>query len=488
MSASTVHVTNISSKTSEKEVKDFFSFCGKITSIDITSAGETQKATVTFEKETAAKTALLLDSTALGATQVKVASASGSSGSDDEGYAHNEERDSDEITQEEKPRSRIVAEYLAHGYVIGDNAVQKAIDLDSKHGVSNRFLSTLQSLDSKYHATDKAKSVDQSYGVTQKTNSLLSGLTSYFEKATGTPTGKKLVNFYTQTSRQVTDIHAEARRLADIKKQEAGMEKVPGTEKTTCKCGAVSKDCPCADGACACVDCPKSDVKKVAAGKTTCQCSGDEGKCGCAPGACTCGSNCPKSELKTVPGSDKTTCNCGGSTESCPCAAGKCACSACPKQTMQLKPVAGSDKTTCNCGGSTENCPCAPGKCACNSCPKQTMSLRPINGSDKTECDCKGSTENCPCAPGKCGCGTCPKATMQLKAVPGTDKTVCNCGGSTESCPCAPGKCSCNSCPKSTMDLKPVPGTNKTVCKCGGDTGSCACEAGKCSCGDGCAK
>eukprot|EP01065_Artemidia_motanka_P036360 TRINITY_DN44292_c0_g1_i1.p1 TRINITY_DN44292_c0_g1~~TRINITY_DN44292_c0_g1_i1.p1 ORF type:complete len:274 (+),score=5.07 TRINITY_DN44292_c0_g1_i1:40-822(+) len=230
MSASTVTVTNISSSTSEKEVKDFFSFCGKITSLDIKTAGETQSASVTFEKDTAAKTALLLDNTQLGSTQVQV---SGSSSPDEPSqHSTNETRDSDEITQEEKPRSRIVAEYLAHGYVIGDQAVQRAIDLDNKHGVSNRFLSTLQSLDSKYHATDKARSVDQSYGVTAKTtqatNSLLSGLTSYYEKAVGTPTGKKLVDFYTQTSRQVQDIHAEARRLADLKKQDgaaAGSEK-----------------------------------------------------------------------------------------------------------------------------------------------------------------------------------------------------------------------------------------------------------------------
>lgn len=206
---------------------------GKITDLKITSSGETQSATVTFEKETAAKTALLLDNTQLGATQVKVSSASGSSEDDGSHYTSNETRDSDDITQEEKPRSRIVAEYLAHGYAIGDVAVQRAIDLDQKHGVSNRFLSTLQNLDSKYHATDKAKSVDQSYGVTQRTNSLLSGLTSYYEKAVGTPTGQKLANFYTQTSRQVQDIHAEARRLADLKKQEAG-----GSEKTS-KCGSI---------------------------------------------------------------------------------------------------------------------------------------------------------------------------------------------------------------------------------------------------------
>merc|ERR1711964_356423 len=164
MSASTVNVKNISSATSEKEIKDFFSFCGKISSIEVTKSGESQNATVTFEKETAAKTALLLDNTQLGATQVQVSSATGSNDDDGSHFTQNTERDSDEITQEEKPRARIAAEYIAHGYVLGDQAIQKAIDLDTKHGVSNRFLSTLTNLDQKYHATDKAKSVDQSYG------------------------------------------------------------------------------------------------------------------------------------------------------------------------------------------------------------------------------------------------------------------------------------------------------------------------------------
>ncbi|CAD6448329.1 e877bfb1-ba1f-4781-9dc9-f9c9f6f7c5fa [Sclerotinia trifoliorum] len=238
MSANTVHVENISPQTSEKEVKDFFSFCGKITSLELGSVGETQKATVQFEKETAAKTALLLDNTQLGSTQVKVRSSSGFNEDDGNHYASNEQRDSDEITQEEKPRSRIIAEYLAHGYAIGDTAAQRAIDLDQKHGVSSRFLNTLTNLNNKYHATEKAKAADESYGVTQKANSLLSGLTSYYEKAAGTPTGQKLVNFYTQTSRQVQDIHTEARRLADIKKQE-GPQKVPGTEKTTSDSAAI---------------------------------------------------------------------------------------------------------------------------------------------------------------------------------------------------------------------------------------------------------
>lgn len=161
-------------------------------------------------------------------------------------------------------------------------------------GVSSRFLNTLQSIDQKYHATDKAKGLDQSYGVTQKTNSLLSGLTSYYEKAAGTPTGQKLVNFYTQTSRQVQDIHAEARRLADIKKQEGGAQNVPST---ACKCGSDSDKCPCSPGKCACANCPKSDVKDAGNNKTTCNCAGSSTSCQCATGHCAC-KGCPKADTE----------------------------------------------------------------------------------------------------------------------------------------------------------------------------------------------
>lgn len=87
-----------------------------------------------FEKETAAKTALLLDNTQLGSSQIVVTPADGKP---DDGVPHttNAERDTDEITQEEKPRSRILAEYLAHGYIIGDATIQRAIDLDHKQYV-----------------------------------------------------------------------------------------------------------------------------------------------------------------------------------------------------------------------------------------------------------------------------------------------------------------------------------------------------------------
>ncbi|KAI0389122.1 hypothetical protein F5Y17DRAFT_450148 [Xylariaceae sp. FL0594] len=237
--SNTVYVKNISPETQKTQIREFFSFCGKITDIEVNPASDgTQEATVTFEKQTAAKTAQLLNNTQLGPSQISVTAADGES---DDGAPHttNADRDTDEITQEEKPRSRILAEYLAHGYVIGDAAIQRAIDLDHKHGVSNRFMNTLNQLDQKFHATDRAKAADQSYGITSRASSLFSGLSSYFEKASNTSTGQKLVKFYTEGQRQVQDIHAEAQRLMALKKEEhggsaykaSGLEKVFGKEK-----------------------------------------------------------------------------------------------------------------------------------------------------------------------------------------------------------------------------------------------------------------
>lgn len=112
----------------------------------------------------------------------------------------------------------------------------------------------------------------------------------------GTPTGQKLAAFYTQGDKQVRDIHAEARRLADLKggktgggkegnatKMEGGgadtsggskvdnektMQQVPGTDKTTCGCGGDTGVCPCGEGKCACSGCSKSGLagEKTATG------------------------------------------------------------------------------------------------------------------------------------------------------------------------------------------------------------------------------
>ncbi|KAI4745982.1 hypothetical protein E4T50_03667 [Aureobasidium sp. EXF-12298] len=309
--STTVNVQNISSQTSEKEVRDFFSFCGKISNISVTpesnSADAVKSASVTFEKESAAKTALLLDNTQLGANQVHVTTvASLDELSGGKLSAADEEHSGEDLSQDDKPRSRIVAEYLAHGYTISDKAIERALALDQQHGVSARFTSTLQQFDAKYQATAKAQGIDQKYGVSDKGVAAWSGLNSYFEKALGTPTGQKLRNFYSQGSKQVLDVHNEARHLANLKTG-------------------------------------KNDVHSVGNGKTKCSCSSDAGACPCAPGHCAC-SGCAKN-------SDKSS---GATAES-----------------ADMKVVSEEPrKTKCNCGGAEGNCPCPAGQCTCNGCAK----------------------------------------------------------------------------------------------------------------------
>ncbi|KAF2725031.1 hypothetical protein K431DRAFT_281501 [Polychaeton citri CBS 116435] len=282
--SNTVHVKGISHQTSEKEVRDFFSFCGKIQSLSVTpesnDSSASQTASVTFEKETAAKTALLLDNTQLGPTQVSVTSAASLDqiAGDRSAASHDEPSDKEDISQEEKPRSRIVAEYLAHGYTISDKAIERAIALDQQHGVSNRFLGVLQGLDQKTKATERAQTVDSRYGITERAQAGWRGLSSYFEKAGETPTGQKIRAFYLEGQKQVLDVHNEALHLASLKKgdqksspesasattttgrsaEEAELEKIDESGHTKCNCGGVDGKCPCEPGKCACTGCSKA--------------------------------------------------------------------------------------------------------------------------------------------------------------------------------------------------------------------------------------
>lgn len=268
--ASTVNVENISAKTSEDEIKSFFSFCGKIQSLNVKSTGnDTQSASVTFEKAAAAKTALLLDNTQLGPNSVQVSSAKSIDEIAGEKSASAEEaKDGDHhLEQEQKPRARIIAEYLAHGYAISDKAIESALEVDKKNGYSTKFLNVINNFDQKTQATQKAQAVDQKFGVTNKAYAAWGGLQSYFDQAANTPTGQKLRAFYDQGNKTVMDVHNEARHLADLKKgdksgkpsaEEMNVHTLPDSDKTQCNCASESGKCPCPEGKCACSGCAKA--------------------------------------------------------------------------------------------------------------------------------------------------------------------------------------------------------------------------------------
>ena len=213
-----------------------------------------QKATITFERPSAARTALLLQDAHLGTSQVHVSSSVPLEGSSTPPHQH-----TGEISQEDKPRTAVLAgispslhfmrilitivEYLSHGYTLTDQALQRAIDYDHQTGISQRFynllnnaIGTVQGVDQKLGVTQRAVAVDEKYSIQERAKSTASGLMRYFENALDTPTGKKVRTFYDDRRKDVLQIHAEARRLADERKQPQGdtttTTDVSGTQTT----------------------------------------------------------------------------------------------------------------------------------------------------------------------------------------------------------------------------------------------------------------
>lgn len=160
----------------------FDRFCGKIASIDFDASAKS--AVIHFEKASAAKTALMLNGGTLDGAQLSVTSPT-EHHDPESAEAHHPDTP---IDQTDKPRAGIAAEYLAKGYVLSDGILQRAIELDNQRGISKRFLSYFQSIDSTlgqkalgpdqkisakvaeklYQAQEQAKTIDQQKGITTK--------------------------------------------------------------------------------------------------------------------------------------------------------------------------------------------------------------------------------------------------------------------------------------------------------------------------------
>lgn len=235
MSAHDIKVSGIAPSTTEEQIKEFFSFCGKVSSVKLDTAGGS--AIVTFEKAAAIATAVLLSDSELNGAKITITAAAQPS---DVQSAVADEKDINEgdgdIAQEYKPKATVLAEYLSHGYILGDKAIARGLDIDKKHGISERFTSFLSSLDGKYHDTKKdldakydlqhksdavkerAAATDKQYGISDSLQQTQQKAHKYLDNALNTETGSKIRSFYSSIVQQVSDVHNEARRLADLKK------------------------------------------------------------------------------------------------------------------------------------------------------------------------------------------------------------------------------------------------------------------------------
>jgi len=145
------------------------------------------------------------------------------------------------IDQSDKPRAGIAAEYLAKGYLLSDQILNKAIEIDNKQGISTRFLSYIKSLDKQVGErtigtgqtiSGTAQTKIQEAHVQAEQKGYIKQATDYYTRAISSPLGQKVLSFYSTTSKQVTDIHEEAKRIADTQRAAAG-EQPPAAATTT---------------------------------------------------------------------------------------------------------------------------------------------------------------------------------------------------------------------------------------------------------------
>ncbi|KAF9435242.1 hypothetical protein BGZ76_006657 [Entomortierella beljakovae] len=219
--ANLIIVTNISASASDKTVKDFFLFCGKITEFEIQKDGDRQVALVHFERESAAKTACMLTNAMIVDSQIVV-------------KPYFEEAVETDGSQETKAKSTIVAEILAAGYSVSDNIIEKGLELDAKYGFANRIAAYVEaaraqakSLDEKYKVTEKATEIDNKYHVQDRVNAAVGQGIDYGNQALQAAPVQKVAGVATQVKEQVAAIHFEARRIADEKKAKTTTEAAP---------------------------------------------------------------------------------------------------------------------------------------------------------------------------------------------------------------------------------------------------------------------
>jgi len=199
-----VYVTNISPNANEKTVSDFFSFCGKISKLFVNKETETSSAVVEFETESAAKTALLLTNALIVDRPITVVpytstpstqqSATGATvdvvppKAPGTPVAHHDitQRDFNDVPDDQRSKTSVVASLLAAGYVLANDVLTKATEYDDKHNISLQARVAVEQIKVKVHefdqqhhisekatqlttaATEKAKQIDATYHVTEK--------------------------------------------------------------------------------------------------------------------------------------------------------------------------------------------------------------------------------------------------------------------------------------------------------------------------------
>ncbi|XP_075497168.1 binding partner of ACD11 1-like isoform X2 [Primulina tabacum] len=190
-----VEVTSLSPKAMEKDVYDFFAFCGAIEHVEIIRAGEhASTAYVTFRNPHALETAVLLSGATIVDQPVCIVRWGNYEDDnnlwnrpswkieDDSSPSHSQEYRSVPSAGEAMTLAQdVVKTMAARGYVVGKDALGRAKAFDESHQVSATAVAKVAELSERIGLTDKlfagveaARSVDQRYHVSDTTKTAVS--------------------------------------------------------------------------------------------------------------------------------------------------------------------------------------------------------------------------------------------------------------------------------------------------------------------------
>ena len=262
----TITASQIPVSVPETKIKEFFSFCGKIKDIEVLDKTEkTKTIRVEFEKASAVSTALLLNGAEFEGSQIEVkedfasgaaAGVGADAGPGEKDVAGERGKGDSDIDQESKPKSTIIAELLANGYVLQSSLVEKAVDFDQQHGITDRFRDFISGLDQKYHLQEKNQqivnqansSLGQAYdqansqwGLESHWNQGMRTLNSYLDRFKKDKYGSQVHDFYTNAAKDAKAVNDEALRLAELKKKQTASQ---GDARAGADSGAASSEGP----------------------------------------------------------------------------------------------------------------------------------------------------------------------------------------------------------------------------------------------------
>ncbi|GMP59407.1 hypothetical protein CsSME_00022693 [Camellia sinensis var. sinensis] len=143
----TVKASNISLATSEKDIKEFFSFFGDIQYVEMQRETETSHlAYVTFKESQGADTAMLLTGSTIANLSVSITRVENYQLTSDAPPLTPETNPSPSGSAVEKAED-VVSTMLAKGFILGNGTLNKAKSFDEQHYLTANASATVASID-----------------------------------------------------------------------------------------------------------------------------------------------------------------------------------------------------------------------------------------------------------------------------------------------------------------------------------------------------